>query len=185
MSDRYGVQQVEPDMESVNTGINTLARYTSRWLLNQRAIQASMKNEKDEEAEEEESSAPSDGLQFELIDISCCAHDKAIELVVCYTWNQIEEKMEMEEDLFVRPSILTSKLFSIDTKITKKKRYEHKGLNIKSYQQLFNQVREGTEEVLQTAMSWAKDNQESYSQVYKLIPISTPQTHHVLLWYYK
>jgi len=187
MSDRYGVNQVEPDMESINTGISTLARYTSRWLLNQRAIQASLNLDKEDDAPEdnEDQEAIPEGLQFKLIDISCCAHDKALELVVCYTWSQKEEKAEEEEDLFVRPSILTSKLFSIDSKISKKRRYDHKGMSSKSYQELFNKVRDGTEEVLKNAMEWAKDNQESYSEIFKLIPISTPQTHHVLLWYYK
>ena len=149
MSDRYGVNQVEPDMDSINTGITTIARYTSRWLLNQRAIQASLQKDDDEDEEEENQDIP-DGLMFELIDISCCAHDKALELVVCYSWNQKEEqKDDDDDDLFTRPSILTSKLFSVATKIPKKKLYEHKGMAAKSYQELFNKVRSGTEEVLQ------------------------------------
>lgn len=144
MSDRYGVNQVEPDMESINTGISTIARYTSRWLLNQRAIQASLNRDDDEEAGESE--VP-EGLQFDLIDISCCAHDKALELVVCYTWSQKLEE-DGETDLFVRPSILTSKLFTVATKIPKKKLYEHKSMSVKSYQELFNKCRDGTQEVL-------------------------------------
>mmetsp|Transcript_40326 Transcript_40326/g.86043 ORF Transcript_40326/g.86043 Transcript_40326/m.86043 type:complete len:399 (-) Transcript_40326:81-1277(-) len=180
MTDRYGMNQIEPDVQSNNVGWTTVARYTSRWLLNQRAIQASL--QKDEEEEEEaagESDVP-DGLKFRLIDISCCAHDKALQLVVTYTWEKPEEIDE--DEYFSRPKILTYKLFTTPIKIAKKKLYDHKGMNAKSYQDLFNKVCDGTEEVMANTRTWMKDNS---NEIFKLIPITTPHTHHVLLWYYK
>jgi len=126
-----------------------------------------------------ESDVP-DGLKFRLIDISCCAHDKALQLVVTYTWEKPEEIDE--DEYFSRPKILTYKLFTTPIKIAKKKLYDHKGMNAKSYQDLFNKVCDGTEEVMANTRTWMKDNS---NEIFKLIPITTPHTHHVLLWYYK
>merc|ERR1712232_1028475 len=174
--------QIEPDMDAINTGWSTIARYTSRWLLNQRAIQASLQNDEDDD----NSSEVPEGLQFQLLDISCCAHDKALQLVVAYTWKQ-EEKREDDNDdyLFEKPKILTSKLFSTATKISKKKLYEHKGMSIKSYQELFNKCRDGLEEVTQNAIQWTEENKDTFQEVFKVIPITTVHSNHILLWYYK
>ena len=34
-------------------------------------------------------------------------------------------------------------------------------------------------------MEWTRDNRDSFTSIYKLVPITTPHTHHALLWYYK
>ena len=35
------------------------------------------------------------------------------------------------------------------------------------------------------ARDWLKENPNGFQEVYKMVPIATPQSHHVLLWYYK
>jgi hypothetical protein len=152
MTDRYGVNQIPPDLDSIRTGWTTLARYTSRWLLSQRAIQASLNNDEDED---EAPVSPRDGepqdipegLQFTLVDISACAHDKAHQLVITYTWKQ-KDPEKAEDDLFVRPKILTSKLFSIETTLHKKKLYDGKGQGQGTYQDAFEKITKLTDEIV-------------------------------------
>lgn len=188
MADQYGVNQIPPDLDSIRTGWSTLARYTSRWLLSQRAVQAQMQRDDDSEEdsapEEEEQSEIPEGLTFRLIDISSAAHDKVYQIVVTYTWFS-EEKTEADDDdvLFARPKILTSKLFSVATYLNKKKQYDGKGHSQGGYTDVFNKVSEGSEEAIKLARDWTKEN--SGHEIFKLSPINTTQSHHVLLWYYK
>jgi len=185
MADQYGVNQVPPDLDSIKVGWSTLSRYTSRWLLSQRAVQAQLQrddeSEEDSGEEEEEGDLP-EGLMFHLIDISTAAHDKVYQIVVTYTWHS-EEKAEVDDDeLFSRPKILTSKLFSVASQLHKKKQYDGKGHSQGGYTDLFNKVSDGSDEAIKLARDWTKENP---NEIFKFSPINTTQSHHVLLWYYK
>jgi len=186
MADQYAVNQVPPDLDSIKVGWSTLARYTSRWLLSQRAVQAQLQRDDDSDedsGEEQEAGDIPEGLMFRLIDISSAAHDKVYQIVVTYTWYS-EEKIEADDDvLFSRPKILTSKLFSVGTQLHKKKQYDGKGHSQGGYTDLFNKVSEGFDEAIKLARNWTKENPNH--EIFKFSPINTPQSHHVLLWYYK
>jgi len=189
MLDSYGVNQIPPDQTSIETGWKAMARYTSRWLLNQRAIQATLQNEVEEVEhlrDEEEANVIPDGLRFQLIDINCSAHDKVHQMTVTYTWSQQEDPVQEQndEESFTRSRILSFKLFTAPVQLLKKhQQTDARGFSQDLYSEAFNIVREGMEQAIVQARLWSQEN-SSY-EIFKFIPITTPQSHHVLIWYYE
>lgn len=182
INDKYKINYIPPDFDAVKVGVSTLGRYATRWLLNQRAIMNSLNVE--EEGEQPVQSEAPEGLEFELLDLSICSHSKALQLIISYQWNQKQDDVAIP-DPDEKPLILQCKSFSVHTKIPKKKIHESKSIPSDSFMKSFNQVCDGTAEAIQEAHEWIKTNQEHVRKVYKLIPISTPVSHHCMVWYYR
>ena len=148
--DKYNINQVPPTMDGYITAVKTVSRYITRWMLNQRAIMASINNDgsDEEEAGDNKNETP-EGLLFELLDISACSHDKAIQFNVTFTWSEEKIKEVQNNDEWVStPNTLTFKIFSTETKIPKKKVYHTKALHPTSYQDIFGNICDGTNEVV-------------------------------------
>jgi len=158
MMDKYQINYVPPDLESWETGMITLNRYTSRWIQTQQlAI------------------SDAEGLEFDLIDISVCAHLKVLSVVVTFQWKAQEEKPVHKE--------ITWKLFSSPTLVPKKKLYESKSIAAESFMNSFDQICTGSQQIVGQAKDWCKDNQGQIAKVCKIIPLSTPVSHHCAIWY--
>merc|ERR1711939_756822 len=126
MMDKYQINYIPPDLAAWETGIVTLNRYASRWILTQHA-----------------STSNAEGLEFDLIDISVSTHLKALSLMVTFQW---KERSEHSACPFGKE--LLWQTFTKPTEIPKKKLYESKSIAADSFMTSFDKICQSSQQVV-------------------------------------
>eukprot|EP01095_Lingulamoeba_sp_RSL-Kostka_P011643 TRINITY_DN44_c0_g1_i1.p1 TRINITY_DN44_c0_g1~~TRINITY_DN44_c0_g1_i1.p1 ORF type:complete len:363 (+),score=114.01 TRINITY_DN44_c0_g1_i1:35-1123(+) len=177
VKDKYNVQQKQPKKNDLDICFSTLIRYVTRWIKNMRA-----------QVTEE--------LRFKLIDISFFSHDKAIEILVTYSWeekdddddeeeNNNEEEDEEEEVDSSSIQVLQGKFFSVETKLSKKHLNIYKPTSSETYQECLDNVLQTSVDGVNAAREWIKEHPHEYSTILKFSPVHTVFGVYSVIWFYK
>lgn len=185
--DKYGVNVEEADLDRGKVAVRALSRKVIKWVRTQKAIMNVLGQDDEEEDEEdkEEAIEVPDNMEFRLIDISGCSHNRAMQMVVTFHWVEKAVKKESDDDDYdiPIPKILYVKHFDINTKLGKKRIHHYKSMRTDEYFADFNAVTEGMNEIVQEALNFTCAHE--IRDVCHLIPITTDISHHVVLFFYK